>query len=115
MKTALIGGGTMGEAIIKSLIRKKLADKSEITVSEVVAARREQLKKRELLEKTLAEYNSGQSKSVICLSFLLLDIDTINDLLETAKREIRGSDIRTKAKEFRALLETFVEKAKSST
>jgi pyrroline-5-carboxylate reductase len=46
MKTALIGGGTMGEAIIKSLLRKKLADKREITVSEVVAARREQLKKR---------------------------------------------------------------------
>ena len=46
MKTALIGGGTMGEAILKNLIRKKLADKGEITVSDVSPARRELLKKR---------------------------------------------------------------------
>jgi len=46
MKTALIGGGTMGEAMIKSMLRKKLADKREIMVSDVIAARREQLKKK---------------------------------------------------------------------
>jgi pyrroline-5-carboxylate reductase len=46
MKTALIGGGTMGEAIIKSILRKKLADKNSITVSDVAAARRDQLKKK---------------------------------------------------------------------
>ena len=46
MKIAVIGGGTMGEAIIKSILRKKLADKNSITVSDVAAARRDQLKKR---------------------------------------------------------------------
>jgi pyrroline-5-carboxylate reductase len=46
MKVALIGGGTMGEAIIKSILRKRLADKESISVSDVAAARRDQLKKR---------------------------------------------------------------------
>lgn len=43
MKIAIIGGGTMGEAIIKSVLRKKLAGKNEITVSDVVQSRREYL------------------------------------------------------------------------
>jgi pyrroline-5-carboxylate reductase len=46
MKIALIGGGTMGEAIIKSILRKKLADKNSITVSDVAVARRYQLNKK---------------------------------------------------------------------
>jgi pyrroline-5-carboxylate reductase len=46
MNIALIGGGTMGEAIIRSLLKKKLAEKNGITVSDVAAARRDQLKKK---------------------------------------------------------------------
>jgi pyrroline-5-carboxylate reductase len=46
MKIALIGGGTMGEAIIKSVLRKKLADKNSVTVSDVAAARRDQLNRK---------------------------------------------------------------------
>ncbi len=46
MKVAVIGGGTMGEAIIKSILQKKLADEDGITVSDVAEARRDYLKKR---------------------------------------------------------------------
>ncbi len=38
MKIAVLGGGTMGEAIIKSLLRKKLASKDDIAVSDVAEA-----------------------------------------------------------------------------
>lgn len=46
MKIALVGGGTMGEAIVKSLLKKKLTDKDSITVSDVIVSRREQMRKR---------------------------------------------------------------------
>jgi len=68
MKTALIGGGTMGEAIIKSLLRKKLADKNEITVSDVVASRRDQLKKKYGLNVTDNNLSAVKGAEVVILA-----------------------------------------------
>jgi pyrroline-5-carboxylate reductase len=68
MKTALIGGGTMGEAIIKSLLRKKLADKKEITVSDVAAARRDQLKKKYGLNVTDNNLTAVKGAEVVILA-----------------------------------------------
>lgn len=45
MKIAVIGGGTMGEAIIKSLLRKKLAGRQDIVVSDISGARLDALHK----------------------------------------------------------------------
>ena len=46
MKLGFVGGGTMGEAIIKSLLAKGAAKPSDITVSDVSEARRNVLKKK---------------------------------------------------------------------
>lgn len=45
MKISFIGGGTMGEAIIKSLLAKGVAKPGDIAVSDVSQARRDVLKK----------------------------------------------------------------------
>jgi len=45
MKISFIGGGTMGEAIIKSLLAKGVAKPGDIVVSDVSKARRDALKK----------------------------------------------------------------------
>ena len=46
MKIGFIGGGMMGEAIIKSLLAKNVAKPDDITVSDVSQVRRETLKKK---------------------------------------------------------------------
>jgi pyrroline-5-carboxylate reductase len=45
MKVSFIGGGTMGEAIIKSLLAKGVAKPGDVVVSDVSKARRDVLKK----------------------------------------------------------------------
>jgi pyrroline-5-carboxylate reductase len=46
MKISFIGGGNMGEAILASLLTKKLAKPGDITVSDVMEARRDFLKQK---------------------------------------------------------------------
>ncbi len=46
MKISFVGGGTMGEAIIKSLLAKEVAKPGDIAVSDVSQARRDVLKKK---------------------------------------------------------------------
>jgi len=46
MKVAVIGGGTMGEAIIKSILRKRLAAKADISVCDVIPRRRDYFKSK---------------------------------------------------------------------
>ena len=45
MKISFIGGGMMGEAIVKSLLAKGVAKPADITVSDVSQVRRDTLKK----------------------------------------------------------------------
>jgi len=46
MKVAIIGGGTMGKAVVQSILRKKLAGKQDIMVSDVAAQSRDYMAKR---------------------------------------------------------------------
>jgi len=46
MKVAVIGGGTMGGALVKSILRARLALKGDIVVSDVSRDRRDMIKKR---------------------------------------------------------------------
>jgi pyrroline-5-carboxylate reductase len=46
MKIAVLGGGTMGEAIVKSILRKKLAGREDIVISDVMKSRRDLLNNR---------------------------------------------------------------------
>lgn len=68
MKVTLIGGGTMGEAIIKSLLRKKLTEKKEITVSDVAAARCDYLKKKYDINITSSNLTAVRGAEVVVLA-----------------------------------------------
>jgi pyrroline-5-carboxylate reductase len=46
MKVAIIGAGTMGKAVVQGMLRKRLAGKQDIIVSDVAAQRRDYLAKR---------------------------------------------------------------------
>jgi len=46
MKVAIIGGGTMGKAVVQSMLRKKVAGKQDIIVSDVAAQSRDYIAKR---------------------------------------------------------------------
>lgn len=81
MKIALIGGGTMGEAILKSLLRKKLADKKEITVSDVAVKRRELLKKKYGVSTTEDNVMSIKEAEVIVLAIKPQDMRYVLDQL----------------------------------
>lgn len=74
MKIKLIGCGTMGEAILKSLLRKKLADKNEITVSDVAVERRELLKKKYGVNVTENNVAAVKDAEVIILAIKPQDI-----------------------------------------
>jgi len=52
MKIAIIGGGTMGDAMVKSLLRRRLATKLDIVVSDVMPECRGLLNKRYGVEVT---------------------------------------------------------------
>ncbi|MBN1366346.1 MAG: pyrroline-5-carboxylate reductase [Dehalococcoidales bacterium] len=63
MKIAFIGGGNMGEAILKAVLANKLSIPKEITVSDVSEARRKYLKKEyevAVTSETLAAINSAE-------------------------------------------------------
>jgi pyrroline-5-carboxylate reductase len=46
MKVAIIGGGTMGSALVKGLLRARLAAKGDITVGDVSIKQREMIRKK---------------------------------------------------------------------
>ncbi|MBN1374633.1 MAG: pyrroline-5-carboxylate reductase [Dehalococcoidia bacterium] len=77
MKIALIGGGTMGEAIIKSLLRKKLVNKNEITACDVATDRREYLKKKYGLNVTDNNIAGVKRADVIVLAIKPHEMDHV--------------------------------------
>ncbi len=83
MKLAFIGGGAMGEAIIKCLLAKKIAAPEHIAVSDVSAVRRELLSK---------EYNistlDDNRKTVANADLIVLAIKPQN--LPQVMEEIKG-------------------------
>ena len=87
MKTTLIGGGTMGEAIIKSLLRKKLADKKNITVSDISASRRQFLGSKYGVHVTDNNLNAIKDAEVIVLAIKPQEIDYV---LEQLAGKLKG-------------------------
>jgi pyrroline-5-carboxylate reductase len=68
MKISFIGGGNMGEAIIASLLTKKLAKPSDITVSDVMEPRRDFLKQKYGVAVTDNNKTAVTGKDVIVLA-----------------------------------------------
>jgi pyrroline-5-carboxylate reductase len=68
MKIGFIGGGTMGEAIIKSLLAKGAAKPGDITVSDVSQSRREILKKTYGVKATADNREAVKGAEVVVLA-----------------------------------------------
>ena len=52
MRIAVLGGGNMGEAIVRSVLKRKLSTSRDITVSDMLSTRREVLSKKYGVEVT---------------------------------------------------------------
>jgi pyrroline-5-carboxylate reductase len=68
MKIAFIGGGNMGEAILASLLEKKLCKPADISVSDIAEPRRDYLKKRYGVTVTDKNKNAVTGRHVIILA-----------------------------------------------
>jgi pyrroline-5-carboxylate reductase len=68
MKIAFIGGGNMGEAIAASLLNKKLCKPTDISVSELIEARRDYLKTKYHVTVTARSQEAVSGKDVIILA-----------------------------------------------
>ncbi len=80
----IIGGGVMGEAILRSLIRRGTAVASDITVAEVIPNRRESLKAEYGIKATASVEELAKTSSIILLAV------KPQSFSETAE-ELRGS------------------------
>jgi pyrroline-5-carboxylate reductase len=65
MKLAIVGGGIMGEAVIRSVIRKKIYVSSDIVVSDVLEERKNILKKKYKINTAASNQEAIENVSVI--------------------------------------------------
>ncbi|MCX6009146.1 MAG: pyrroline-5-carboxylate reductase [Chloroflexi bacterium] len=68
MKISFIGGGTMGEAIIKSLLAKGAAKPGDVTVSDVSQSRRDILKEKHGVKTTADNREAAKGAEVVVLA-----------------------------------------------
>lgn len=68
MRLALIGGGVMGEAILKRTLQRRLATKAEVSVGEPVLSRREALSSRLGVATMADNLQAVQGKEIIVLA-----------------------------------------------
>jgi pyrroline-5-carboxylate reductase len=77
MKLCFIGGGTMGEALIKSLLAKGGASPKDITVSDISQKRRDVLKKNYGVNVTASNRESVGKAEVIVLAIKPQEMNTV--------------------------------------
>ena len=77
MKITFIGGGTMGEALLKSIITKRVAASGDITVSDVSQKRRDTLKKNYKVKTTDRNLEAAKKSEVIILAVKPQDVNTV--------------------------------------
>jgi len=68
MKIAIIGGGNMGEAILKALLEQKMCLPEDIAVGEVSEPRRQYLQKRYGVSATAGNRDAVKGKSLVVLA-----------------------------------------------
>ena len=57
----------------------------------------EQVKRREILDRLLAEYNDGRRKTLFCLAANLLEMEKLNSLLEEAEEQMHSFSLKERA------------------
>lgn len=77
MKIAFIGGGNMGEAILAAVLRKGLAEPSDISVSDVSPERREHLKKKHQVGIAENNWDAVNGRNIVVLA---VKPQSINDV-----------------------------------
>jgi len=77
MKIAFIGGGKMGEAIIKSLLESKICQPADISVSEISQSRRLYLKKQYGVAVSTKNSQAVSSREVVVLAVKPQDIKAV--------------------------------------
>jgi pyrroline-5-carboxylate reductase len=82
MKISFIGGGTMGEAIIKSLLAKGVAKPDDITASDVSEARRDILKNKYRIKATADNNEAAKGAEVIALAVKPQELGKVLDELK---------------------------------
>jgi len=87
MKIGFIGGGTMGEALIKSIITKGVALPKDITVSDISQKRRDVLKKCYGVTVTASNKEAAGKAEVVVLAIKPQEMNTV--LPELAKLTVK--------------------------
>jgi pyrroline-5-carboxylate reductase len=77
MKTCFIGGGNMGEALVKSLIEKHISTAADITVSDISKPRRDYLKKTYSVKTETSNQKAIKGADAVVLAVKPQDIDKI--------------------------------------
>lgn len=77
MKISFIGGGVMGEAIIKSLLAKEVAKPGDIVVGDVSQARRDILKERYGVKVTADNREVADGAEVVVLAVKPQELDKV--------------------------------------
>ncbi len=90
MKIAFIGGGNMGEAIIKALLKKKLGKPADIAVSDISVSRRQYLKKQYKTNVTTDIKEAVQGKKVVVLA---VKPQNIKEVLADLKGNIKSDQV----------------------
>jgi pyrroline-5-carboxylate reductase len=90
MKIAFIGGGNMGEAIVASLLGKKLCKPKDISVSELIGARRDYLREQYDVSVTDNSKEAVSGKDVIVLA---VKPQNIGDALAALKGNLKPGQL----------------------
>ncbi len=77
MKACFIGGGNMGEALIKSLVKKKICTAADLTVSDISRTRLDYLKNTYGIKTETSNLKAVKSADVIILAVKPADIGKV--------------------------------------
>jgi pyrroline-5-carboxylate reductase len=77
MKIAFIGGGNMGEAIVRALIEKKICLPADISISDISQPRRKFLEKQYGVPVTASNKEAADGKSLVVLAIKPQNIDDV--------------------------------------
>ncbi len=71
---------------------------------------KQQIAREKLLKAFLSEFNDGRSKTLYCIAATLLEIDELEKVLERARAESQGLEMKVKSEVMHSLLEEIAEK-----
>jgi len=74
--------------------------------------RKSQKVREKLLRKMLDQFNEGRSKSYYCLAATVLDVSELENAIAEARRDLKGLDIKEKARLLHSILDRIADEKK---